>query len=301
MRPKEKAGDILTARAKLNLTLEVFEQEDDGYHRLRSLMQKLTLADRIFIQPSRHGEDTLSCDDRTIPGGTDNIVLKAVFAYRKKTGLNFRFSIFLEKQIPHGAGLGGGSSDAAAILRYLNKKAAEHGHLPLEDNELTQLAADIGADVPFCLSGITDLASGIGESLLPQKTLPPYPVILLSPKAQISTAEAFSRLDQQRKEHRSDRQIYAHEAIYRRLFEGRKVGGILPNSFLPVVDNLPIIREVDEELLKNRAVLAGGMSGSGPTCFLLFRGTEAQVETAARLKIQLPGVKIIKCALSGQI
>ena len=178
----------LTAHAKINLTLEVLGKRADGFHEIRSVMQRITLADTLTI--GRAEELILACSD---PGleGPENLVWRAAELLRGEYGVSAGASLALEKRIPVAAGLGGGSSDAAAALRGLN----ELWKLGLNGERLRDLGARLGSDVPFFLleSG-SALAEGRGERLMPLAPLPAWWVVLVKPEAGISAAAAYGAL-----------------------------------------------------------------------------------------------------------
>jgi 4-diphosphocytidyl-2-C-methyl-D-erythritol kinase len=178
---------IVRAPAKINLTLEILNRQDDGYHRLRSVMLPIALEDEIGIEPA--ARFAFSCEPATLTG--DNLVLRALAA----AGLaGAPLAVELRKRIPVGAGLGGGSSDAAAILR-----AASDGALG-ETGEVDWLAAAraLGSDVPFFLTGTGALVEDTGERVTALGALPPWWVVVLAPDVHVDTGDAYRRLAAQR-------------------------------------------------------------------------------------------------------
>jgi 4-diphosphocytidyl-2-C-methyl-D-erythritol kinase len=179
----------LKAHAKINLTLEVIGKRPDGYHNLASIMQTVALHDEIEIEEA--DDLTLDCD---VPGlsGDSNLVLVAARALREVAGLNDGARIVLRKSIPEAAGLGGGSSDAATVLKGLNRLWGAG----LDDRELASLAAGIGSDVPFLLRGGTALVQGRGEDVTPLPAAAIEWIVLLTPAVSVEnkTAALFSKL-----------------------------------------------------------------------------------------------------------
>jgi 4-diphosphocytidyl-2-C-methyl-D-erythritol kinase len=177
------------AFAKINLTLEVLGRRDDGYHEVRTILQTIDLADWLDIQPA----PTLlvECDDTSL-NGEANLVWRAAVALAQSQGIEPKARIFIRKGIPAGMGLGGGSSDAASALVALNRLWG----LYLSVEDLAQVAADVGSDVPFFLWGGTALAEGRGERITPLPPLAPVPVLLICPKETMpgKTARLYSRL-----------------------------------------------------------------------------------------------------------
>jgi 4-diphosphocytidyl-2-C-methyl-D-erythritol kinase len=172
--------------AKLNLSLRVLSKRPDGFHEIETLMVKLPgLADEITILPA--DAFSFTCSDPSLPTDSSNLVVKAVEAIAEKSGQPQHFSIHLEKRIPHGAGLGGGSSNAATVLLALNSQLAE----PLSPQELHELAAGIGSDVPFFLYAGAAWCKGRGEIIEAAPAPPPLPIVLFKPGFSVSTADAY--------------------------------------------------------------------------------------------------------------
>jgi 4-diphosphocytidyl-2-C-methyl-D-erythritol kinase len=178
----------IEAPAKLNLSLRVLRKRDDGFHEIESLMIRVPgLCDRLAFAPA--GVDGFSCDDASVPADGSNLVLKARNAYRSASGFDRPLSIHLEKRVPHGAGLGGGSSDAAATLDAMNRMNG--GVLPVD--RLMELAATLGSDVPFFLGSPTARVGGRGECIEPAEDPPMLPVLLLKPAFGVATPDAYRR------------------------------------------------------------------------------------------------------------
>jgi 4-diphosphocytidyl-2-C-methyl-D-erythritol kinase len=174
---------IVRAPAKINLTLEILNRQDDGYHRLRSVMLPIAIEDEIAIEPAERF--AFSCEPATLSG--DNLVVRALAA---AGAANAPLAVALRKRIPVGAGLGGGSSDAAAILR-----AAIDGALgAIETRDWLAVARALGSDVPFFLTGTGALVEGTGERVTALGALPPWWVVVLAPEVHVDTGEAYRRL-----------------------------------------------------------------------------------------------------------
>jgi 4-diphosphocytidyl-2-C-methyl-D-erythritol kinase len=174
---------ILRAPAKINLTLEILNRQDDGFHRLRSVMVPIGLADEITVEPA----ETFRFRCNQMELSADNLVVRAFAA----AGLrDARFAVTLEKTIPVGAGLGGGSSDAAAVLR-----AAIGGAFgPPGVRDWVALARELGSDVPFFLTGTGALVEGTGERVTALGALPPWWIVLVAPDVHVDTGDAYRRL-----------------------------------------------------------------------------------------------------------
>lgn len=187
----------LVAPAKMNLSLRLLSKRKDGYHEIETLMAPLALADEIELTHAHGaapGSIAFTCNDPRLPTGNDNLCIKAAQAFQKALGINEAFSISLLKKIPHGAGLGGGSSDAAAVLRGMNELFDE----PFVFEELHQLATSIGSDVPFFLDPKPRWCRGRGELLGEIVALPDWKLLLIKPPFPISAAEAYTRLKAQK-------------------------------------------------------------------------------------------------------
>jgi len=183
---------VIAAPAKINLTLNVLGKRADGYHELETVMQQISLADKIYLQTGGEGIRVAS-NCPVLPDNQDNLAWQAAQLLTAKFSLPAGLHIFIEKNIPIGAGLAGGSSDAAAVLRGIN---AGFG-LGLPQDELLELGLALGSDVPFCLLGGTALARGRGEILTPLPEGPCLEMVLVKPDYQLSTAEIYRdfRLD----------------------------------------------------------------------------------------------------------
>ena len=255
---------LVSAFAKINLTLEVLGLKDDGYHEVKTVLQTVNLSDQIDIQPGPNLK--VECD---APGldGEANLVWRAAVELAKSREIRPEARIMIRKRIPVGMGLGGGSSDAAAALVGLNKL----WNLGLDPEELAQIAAGLGSDVPFFLRGGTALAEGQGEEISPLPSLPPLGVLLICPSETIpnKTATLFSRLTTG---HYSDggvtRQMVAT------LMSGQFVVDMVHNVFEEVAFNVfpglsPIYRR-----LEGLTTSLPRLSGAGPALFCLPAGPE---------------------------
>jgi len=249
----------LIAPAKINLFLHVIRRRDDGYHDLASLLCPLALADRLRLRIGLSG-NRLWCDDPAVPLDDRNLALRAAAAFSEALEKPFGVSVHLEKRIPVAAGLGGGSSDAAAVLLGLNR-LFDH---PFSAGQLVTLATAIGADVPFFIFGRPALAQGIGERLTPCFRLAPLPVVLLCPPIAISTAEVFRNLNLGLT--KCEEKFYDF-LLKEQFFDARQH---LCNDLETVsVAEHPEIGVAKEVLVRHGATGAL-MSGSGPSVFGIF-------------------------------
>lgn len=259
----------IRAYAKINWALAVLGRRDDGYHELDTVMQNIDLYDEIeFNELSDASDDKLIIFGKEkIEVSQNNTVLRAVQMYKEKAGFSEFFSIKLEKNIPSEAGLGGGSADAAATLLFLQGK-----YSALDEKTLYTLAADIGADVPFCLAGGAARCNGIGEKL-EKFDAQCYPLLIVKGDKGISTAQSFALYDKiQRSSERNFSTADRNTMLIEALMSGDKnrIPELLFNDLESVSIQLnPQIGEVLAQLKKSGALISK-MSGSGSACFGLF-------------------------------
>lgn len=180
----------LVANAKINLYLDITGRRADGYHLLETVMQSVDLSDIVTVSLGGSGISAF-CTNPDIPQNEKNICYKAARLFFKQTKGEQSAEIRIEKRIPDGAGLGGGSADAAAVLLALNTLSG----LPLRADELSELAAKVGADVPFCLVGGTRVCKGIGDAVEAASPLPKRFYLIVKPNFRCPTGEAYARYD----------------------------------------------------------------------------------------------------------
>ncbi len=266
---------VLHAPAKINLYLDVLEKRPDGYHELISLMCCIGIHDTVRFSfenlPANDGI-TVVCDHPEVPSGPDNLAHRAAAAFFETTGLPPGLSIAIEKQIPVGAGLGGGSSDAAAVLTGLNR----HFGSPLPENRLMTLGRRLGADVPFFISGRPAVARGIGEKLSPVVEIPDLPIVLIYPGRPVSTGTVYKKLNLA---------LTKTKKIHTKfIFETGKYRDICKHLY-NVLE--PVAMELCPEIgAAKQALIAGGadgalMSGSGSSVFGIFQEAR-KAENACR-------------------
>ena len=241
----------LKAYAKINLSLRVFETRPDGFHRIESLMQSISLCDYVTLTPIASGIE-VTCSDPNVPFGSKNIAYKAAEAYLRKQNverraLNVGVRIHIEKHIPMAAGLAGGSADAAAVLYGLNQLQTEDQRLQTED--LLKIGAEVGSDVPFCLTGGTCLVEGRGEILTSQEPWQQTHFVLVCPEFQVATKWAYDVFD----EMTNDKLQMTNEGI------ANDLEPVVASKFEEVID-------IKERLLKLGCICAQ-MSGSGSSVF----------------------------------
>ncbi|MBL7033699.1 MAG: 4-(cytidine 5'-diphospho)-2-C-methyl-D-erythritol kinase [Candidatus Delongbacteria bacterium] len=179
---------VLKAPAKINFGLDILHRREDGYHELKTMLVPISLADTLRIQIA--AREQFSCSDTTLPQDAGNLVIRALRLFEESSGIATSLNIHLEKRIPTGAGLGGGSSDAAALLRGVNQLYGK----PLSRDELLELAALLGSDIPFFLYDCPCYATGRGEMLVPT-LFPSLPGLIVFPGFPVSTAIAYQAVD----------------------------------------------------------------------------------------------------------
>lgn len=179
----------LKAPAKINLFLEILGKRDDGYHEIETVMQEIDLVDNLQFEEIQEGV-RLKCNDKNIPSDENNLVCRAANLILNECGIKKGVSISLEKNIPVGAGLGGGSSDAAATLKALNLL----WKIGLNDTELMKFAAKLGSDIPFFIKGKTTLCSGRGEKITPIEVKGEMNYLIIFPRINISTTTIYRNL-----------------------------------------------------------------------------------------------------------
>lgn len=254
----------LSSPAKLNLSLKILSKREDGFHEIDTLMVKLPgLADQIEIGES--SEFRFHCDDPSLPLGEENLIVKAVRAFETAAKTNALCSISLKKLIPHGAGLGGGSSNAAVTLLGLNQLF----DFPLRTEELHGIAAKLGSDIPFFLTTGAARCTGRGEIVTAVPSPSALRVFLLKPSFSVATPEAYQRWQE------------SHE-IPSICYRVQNYSGVaLENSLeRPVFQKHRFLAEIKEWLLDRRETQAALMSGSGSTVFGVLKA-DADAETLA--------------------
>lgn len=266
---------ITTVRtpAKLNLRLKVMGVRPDGYHELVSIMVPVNVTDTLLFAPSTRGI-TLSCDGISVPENEDNLVFRAAKTFFDRTHFRPALSISLTKQIPVAAGLGGGSSDAAATLKTLNHM---YGH-PLKWKEMSDTALALGADVPFFLYNRPSIARGIGERLEPIPNWPVFSYLIVSPSFRVPTAWVYDNL-------KLELTIHEDDPIVRLLKKGPpEIHSLLENDLETVTAvRYPVVNSI-KKLLVEAGAEGALMTGSGPTVFGVFR-SEGGIRKARELVI----------------
>jgi 4-diphosphocytidyl-2-C-methyl-D-erythritol kinase len=283
------------ACAKINLFLDVVGKRADGYHELETVMQSISLHDTLTFEKSTNTSLSFSFNspfsipnspfsilnspfsilNSPFPKGEGNIIIRAVHLLQARHGIPGA-KIHLTKRIPMGAGLAGGSTDAAATLRGLNRLY----DLQLPSKELWQLALALGADVPFCLEGGTQHARGIGEILTPLPPIPPCHIVLIAPPVHVSTPTAFAALPPQ-KHGKGDNSLTISAITNKNL---HSIGQSLYNVFQEnAIKTHPEIQEAIIALKATNA-LATSMTGTGSALYAIFEDEQTAKSTAKKLK-----------------
>lgn len=261
-----------TSPAKINLTLEILGQRADGYHDIVSIFQAISLADKLTFDWETD-ETQLICDHPDIPAGEENLVFKALHALEDNLRSPVKVKIFLEKNIPIGAGLGGGSSNAASVLL----EAAQRYHIPSED--LHRIASSLGSDVAFFLNPGTWLGKGRGEILEKLPDFPSFPFVVVKPPFSISTRFAYSQI----KRYSNGR----HTALFMdslRQKDRNKLFKSIKNDFEEALfPQYPPLATIKRKLLDFGA-LGAGLSGSGSALFAVARDLVHAEQIASNLK-----------------
>ena len=281
----------LRSFAKINLDLRVLNKRPDGYHELRTVFQTISLADTIDAeyQPGRTRIDLKSNINIL-----DNIIVRAADSVMKTTGRTGRLGFVLQKRIPLGGGLGGGSSNAAAILLALPFLFGK----PLPMEKLIELASSLGSDVPFFLLGGTAVGLSRGTELYPLPDVPPRPALLIAPGIHVSTAEAYAQLGRELTTGYPAPTIDSFQSAAWRMANASPAedwGGI--NDFETIVFRLhPQLKSIKGKLLKLGARLAL-MSGSGSSLFGIFQSRELRDRAVESLRTEFAKDKVYSVTL----
>ena len=283
----------LKSRAKINLSIDVLGKRKDGYHLVEMIMQTIDLYDVIKIRELSSDDIIIKSNSKDIPLDETNIVYKAINLLRDKFNINKGIEVFLQKNIPIAAGMAGGSSNAAAILVGLNKLWS----LNLSELDLQELGLNLGADVPFCISGKTALAKGIGEELTFVKGLPKdISILICKPEIFVSTKDVYEGLDLNNIQIRPNNEKlleYLKEEDISSLAENmvNVLEGVTSNSYIE-------IKDIENTMMENGA-LGSMMSGSGPTVFGLYKNREDALSCKKNLLRKYKQVYIVNSSEKG--
>ena len=283
----------LKSRAKINLSIDVLGKRDDGYHIVEMIMQTIDLYDNLKITKIEGDFIKIKSDSEDIPLNQDNIVYKAADILKKRFNIKDGVEISIQKNIPVAAGMAGGSSNAAAVLVGLNKV----WNLGLSESQLKEIGLQLGADVPFCITGGSALAQGIGEELTNIHGLSEgVNILVCKPDIFVSTKEVYQSLDMNKVQKRPENQ---------KLIESLKNDDIkyVSENMVNVLEEVTAskykeIKQIEATMMKNKA-LGSMMSGSGPTVFGLFDNKEYAIKAKEELLIDYNQVYLVNSSNKG--
>lgn len=269
------------AFAKINLCLDVLRRKENGYHEVEMVMTNVDIFDVLEIKELEEKKILLKSYNTDLAMDETNLIYKAIALLQKETGKTFGVEVLLEKNIPMEAGMAGGSADAAATLKAVNELFS----LGVSDERLLELGASLGADIPFCIMGGTVLASGIGEKLRRLSPLPKMKLLIVKPKAGLSTKKVYESLDIDGLNkagfiHKDVGEmvsvIESDEADKTKI---EKIAGRLDNILeVPSIRLLPLIADIKQKMLDNNG-LGALMSGSGTAIFGIYENDEDMIKT----------------------
>lgn len=277
---------VLNSYGKINLSLDIVNKRDDGYHNIETIMQEIGLKDLVYIKEREEGI-VINSNCRELPLDESNLVYKAWSLMKEVSGLDKGVEIYIEKNIPIAAGLAGGSSNGAAVLKGLNSLWGLNYSL----EKLQAIAIDIGADLPFCLQGGTCYARGVGEILEPLKSFKDKLILLANFGLPISSREVYESLNL----NNSKREIDIRSKV--KFIEDDNLLG-LAQSMENIMETV-VLKEYSElrdikNIMLEEGALGSLMSGSGPTIFGIFNDEEKILSCSKRLKKILDKVYITK-------
>lgn len=276
----------VAGNAKINLTLDILGRRADGFHEVAMVMQAIDLHDTLVLTRREAGHVSLTIDRPGLKADDSNLAWRAAVALNQAVGRELGVAIALTKRIPIAAGLAGGSTDAAAVLRGMN----ELYDLGLSLDQLCDIGATLGSDIPFCLRGGTTLATGRGEVLRRLPELPPLYVVLAKPPVGVSTAWAYQHYDDEgaavHPDNAAVEQALAKQDVH-------TVAKLLCNVLESVTIKKYTVISAYKQLMLDKGALASMMSGSGPTVFGLTDTEERAREIAAYLRAQVPEAEVL--------
>ena len=268
---------IEKAPAKINLGLDVLYKRNDGYHELEMIMASIDLADRLTFTKTESNDITITTNSGFLPTDRKNNIFQAIEAMKKRYAFEGGVHVNLQKNIPVAAGLGGGSSDAAATFRGINRLFDLDATL----EEMTELAIPIGTDIPFCLKGETALVTGLGEIVTPlNRPIPQSWVVLVKPKISVSTPRVFSKIDVDTLTHPNIKALQKAIEDNNYTEMTQHLGNSLESY---TMKKFPVVKMIKEKMLDFGAD-AAVMSGSGPTVIALCDKHSRAIHIANSLK-----------------
>ena len=278
MQDLAKGKIIIKSPAKINLHLEVIGKREDGFHELAMIMQNIDLSDFLELEINNEGLIKLETDCSDLSISSDNLIVKSANLLRKNSNIEYGANIFLRKNIPIGAGLAGGSSNAAATLIGLNKL----WNLNLDNKTLCSLSSKLGSDIPFFINGGIQLCFGRGEILEKLDSNFEYGVLLLkNPNVSVSTADTYKKYSSSFCD-----EYLTNEEMIEKIRKNLRDNGLkrlnFDNKHMTIKNDLQLVVEKENDSVKQalyilstlKNCLTYSMSGSGPTCFALFKDVE---------------------------
>lgn len=276
---------VTKCHAKINLSLDVVGKREDGYHDVELILNEISLCDTLKVTLIEGGIK-LMCDDETLPSDSGNIAYRAAEMFFEEAGLNLGADLELNKKIPHGAGLAGGSADAAGVLRLLNELTG----YPLSKEKVLAVAKRLGADVPFCVKGGCALAEGIGDILTPLPAPKGFTYVIAKPKESISTAFVYNNLNlENRPENLNVKNVAEAIRVGDTEMLVKNAGNIMESV---TAEAVPIIKDIKSELNKSGAILSL-MSGSGTAVFGMFKSRETAENAANEVRCLTDEVYVV--------
>ena len=277
---------ISRSYAKINLTLDVLSRRENGYHDIKMIMQTVSLFDLIVIDKT-DSDIAIATNLRYLPNNEKNIAYKAADAFFKETGIKGGVKIMIHKNIPVAAGLAGGSGNCAAVLTAMNMLYSN----PLSKEKLMEIGATLGADVPYCFDGSTQLAEGIGEILSPLPKMADAYILLVKPPINVSTGAIYEEIDSAPIDVRPDTDAMINALENKNI---QDIADNLCNVMEAVTVKMhPIVGGIKTKMIMNGA-LGAVMSGSGPTVFGIFDDFEKAKKSADSFSLQFKDVYLTK-------
>lgn len=265
----------INAHSKVNLTLDIVGKKENGYHLLKTIMQSLELCDVVDIELAE--EITVNTSLSYLPSDNTNIAYRAAEAFFNHFGIKSGAKIYIEKNIPVAAGMAGGSTDGAAVIKALNELTGINA--PVET--LAKIGEKVGADVPFCIMGGTVLCEGIGEILTPLTPVKKCPVLIAKPDFPINTAEIFKKVKINQMKHHPDTDGAIKAIEKGNLYDlSKRMYNVLEEI---TASDKPIIKEIESVML-DKGAMCSLMTGSGPTVFGFFEKQESVVKAQKELE-----------------
>ena len=279
------------ANAKINLLLDILGTLPNGYHDLYMLMQSVSLHDTVTVETDNSKKITLTCNIKDIPLDDSNTAVKAANAFFTYTGKeNPGVKIYLEKTIPHAAGLAGGSADAAGVLVALKRLFMPE----LTDRQLIEIGSTVGSDVPFCALGGTMVAQGTGTILTYLPNLSLENIVIVKPDRSVSTGKAYSAFDSAEKVRHLDK-TGIYNAVIEKDYDGiySRCDNVF-EQFIFVPERVPI-----KAIMRKNGARCCCMSGSGPSIFGIFDSAEDAEKAAEELKVDYPDTFVCRSTETG--